>query len=269
MVPVAAVWTSGQAYDAMVGRWSRRVAPRFLAELPPLAGAVWCDAGCGTGALSSAVLSACAPRTVLGVDRSLGFLTAARAAEPRLRAVAADATALPFVTDVADRGVTALMLNFVPDPGAAVAEMARVVRSTGLVAGYVWDYAEGMQLLRAFWDAATAVDPGPAELDEAHRFRLCRPAPLRALFEEAGLESVRTGCIEVTDRYAAFEDVWRPFLGGQGPAGGYLVAQPPDRQAALRERLRELLPEAPGGGVELGARAWTVRGTVPGRPGRR
>jgi hypothetical protein len=159
--------------------------------------------------------------------------------------------------------VSALVLNFVPRPDAALAEMRRVTRAGGWVGGYVWDYAEGMQLIRRFWDAATALDPAAAELDEARRFPLCRPEPLRALFATGGLSDVDVEEIVARTRFADFDDLWGPFLGGQGPAPGYCVALPPERRHALRERLRGTLPTASDGSITLTARAWAVRGRVP------
>jgi hypothetical protein len=115
-----------------------------------------------------------------------------------------------------------------------------------------------MQMLRAFWEAAAALDPAAADLDEARRFPLCRPRPLRALFEGAGLVDVRVVAIEVPTVFTGFDDLWRPFLGGQGPAPGYVAALPVDRRDALRERLRSALAPRPDGGIALRARAWAV-----------
>ena len=48
--------------------------------------------------------------------------------------------------------------------------MVRVIRPSGVVAAYVWDYAGTMELLRYFWDAAVVLDPAAYELDEGRRF---------------------------------------------------------------------------------------------------
>jgi SAM-dependent methyltransferase len=259
-------WTSDQAYEPFIGRWSRAVAPRFLAWLPAAPGSAWCDVGCGTGALAHAVLAGASPGRVLAVDPSEAYLAAARRARPdhRLETAVGDATAVPAGDGAFDRTVSALVLNFVPRPADALAEMRRITRPGGLVAAYVWDYAEGMQLLRAFWDVATALDPAAADLDEARRFRLCRPGPLRELFEGAGLVDVRDGAIEVPTVFTGFDDLWRPFLGGQGPAPGYVAALAPERRDALRDRLRGALPPGPDGRIALRAKAWAVAGRVPG-----
>ncbi|MEU4221031.1 SAM-dependent methyltransferase, partial [Actinoplanes sp. NPDC026623] len=144
----------------------------------------------------------------------------------------------------------------------AAAELARVCRPGGTAAAYVWDYAEGMAMMRHFWDAAVALDPGAAPLDEARRFPLCLPGPLARLWVGAGFARVDTRPIEVPTVFAGFDDLWRPFLGGQGPAPGYVAALPSRRRAALRDLLRGRLPAEPDGSIRLAARAWAVRGTV-------
>jgi SAM-dependent methyltransferase len=157
--------------------------------------------------------------------------------------------------------VSGLVLNFVPDPAAAAAELARVAAPGGVVAAYVWDYAEGMALIRHFWEAATALDPAAADEAEGRRFPLCRPDPLRELWTGAGLRRVAVEPIDVTTQFRDFDDYWAPFLGGQGPAPGYVATLDDRHRAALRDRLRSALPTAPDGTVILTARAWAVRGT--------
>jgi SAM-dependent methyltransferase len=156
-----------------------------------------------------------------------------------------------------------LVLNFIPDPARALAEMRRVVKPGGTVAAYVWDYAGDMQLMRYFWDAAAALDPGALELDVGRRFPVCRPEPLGALFRGAGLAGVDTRPIDVPTRFRDFDDYWTPFLGGQAPAPGYCMSLSEAGRAALRELLRAKLPRAPDGSIPLIARAWAVRGRVP------
>ena len=120
-----------------------------------------------------------------------------------------------------------------------------------------------MQMMRRFWDAATALDPPDAGgKDEALRFPLCRPGPLRALFEGAGLRGVEVAAVEVPTVFRDFDDYWTPFLGGGAPAPAYCMSLEEDRRAALRDRLRATLPTEPDGSIRLSARAWAVQGTA-------
>ncbi|MGY1603159.1 class I SAM-dependent methyltransferase [Geodermatophilus sp. SYSU D00815] len=255
-------WAGAQRYEAYVGRWSRPVARRFLEQLSAPPGRRWLDVGCGTGALTGEVLAAAAPASVVGVDPSADFVAhaAAQLTDPRATFRVGVAQELPLPDGAADVVVSGLVLNFVPDPAAALTEMRRVTRPGGLVAAYVWDYAGGMQLMRHFWDAAAALDPAVRDLDEGLRFALCRPGPLRGLFEGAGLSGVEVEGIVVPTTFRDFDDYWTPFLGGTGPAPAYAVSLGEADRAALRELLRRRLPVAADGGVHLTARAWAVRG---------
>jgi hypothetical protein len=155
--------------------------------------------------------------------------------------------------------VSGLVLNFVPDPAAAVTAM-RDAAPDGVIAAYLWDYAGRMELMRHFWDAAVALDPVAADLDEGRRFGICWSERLEALWREAGPVDVTTRAIDVPTVFSDFDDYWTPFLGGQGPAAGYAMSLDPQRRNALRDRIRAGLPIAPDGSISLVARAWAVRG---------
>ncbi|GAB2620015.1 methyltransferase [Paractinoplanes abujensis] len=265
----ADVWEVGDSYEAYVGRWSRLVAAGFVRWLEIPAGRRWLDAGCGTGALTSAVLATAAveasgPR-VTGVDPSQSFLRLTPAAATP---VAGDAAALPFRDARFDVVVSGLALNFVPHPERAVAEFARVARPGAVVASYVWDYTTGMQMMRHFWDAAAEVVPAAADRDEGPRFPICHEPALRAAWSEAGLTEVTTEAIEVPTVFAGFDDFWEPFLGGQGAAPAYLATLGADERAAIRERLRSRLPTEADGTIPLTATAWAVRGRRPAETAR-
>ena len=161
-------WERGDAYENFMGRWSRRASQAFLSWLDADAGGRWLDVGCGTGALTESAIVVASPSEIVGVDPSVGFVETARARvdDPRARFEVGDATRLRFTDGRFVVVVGGLMLNFVPLPRAAVAEMARVAAPGGVVAAYVWDYTEGMAMLRHFWDAAVAVDPAAEVHDE-------------------------------------------------------------------------------------------------------
>ncbi|HXH06090.1 MAG TPA: class I SAM-dependent methyltransferase [Vicinamibacterales bacterium] len=258
-------WASGEAYEPYVGRWSRLVAREFLAWLAVPPGTRWLEVGTGTGALTGAILENGAPGAIVGVDRSIGYAAFARQRlpDPRVTFHVADARALPVPGGAFDAIVSGLVLNFVPDTARAVAEMARASRPGGIVAAYLWDYAGRMELMRYFWDAAAALDPDAAALDEGRRFPVARPEPMAALFAGAGLRDVTTRAIDVLTVFKNFDDYWDPFLGGQGPAPGYCASLPEPRRIALRERLRATLPAGPDGTIALVARAWAVKGAKP------
>jgi SAM-dependent methyltransferase len=260
---VSDTWERGSPYERYVGRWSRRVAPPFLAWLRIPAGRKWLDVGCGTGALCAAILDHCAPVSVAGVEPSPGFLNTAESnLAGRAQLHQGSATAIPLEDASVDVVVSGLVLNFVPDQGAALAEMARVTAKGGTIAAYVWDYAGGMELMRYFWDAAVELDPDAAKLDEGIRFPLCHPQALEALFIAADLKQVEVKAIDIPTPFANFDDYWQPFLGGQGPAPAYAMSLDETARERLRERLRERIPAAEDGSLSLTARAWAVRGTV-------
>jgi len=256
------VWASGEAYDPYVGRWSRLVARSFLDWLAVRPRSLWLDVGCGTGALTQTLLQFAAPRAVKGIDAAEGYIAFVREKIKDNRATLqlGDAQALPVETATYDAVVSGFVLNFVLHPDKAVAEMARATKPGGLVAAYVWDYAGKMQFMRHFWNAAAALDPVAADLDEGRRFPLCNPGPLADLFQGAGLTSVEVQPIDIWTEFNNFDDFWSPFLGGQGPAPGYAMSLNEAGRTALRERIRAALPFALDGSIPLMARAWAVRG---------
>jgi SAM-dependent methyltransferase len=269
----ADVWADAHAYEAYVGRWSREVAARFVPWLGVPEGRLWLDAGRGTGALTAAIADAAG---VVGIDRSQGFLRGAapKEADPagaRKEAsagekasaggglVAGDAAALPFRGGIFDAVVSGLVLNFVPRPDQAIAEFCRVAAPGATIAAYVWDYSDGMKMMRHFWDAAAEVDPQAAELDEGRRFPICHEHALAYAWMDAGLRRVSTWRIEIPTVFRTFGDFWRPFLGGQGPGPAYLASRPEPQREAIRNVLRSRLGD---GTIVLTAAAWAVRGII-------
>jgi len=227
------------------------------------AGRRWLDIGCGTGALCAAIMDLCSPASVAGVEPSEGFLkTAKENLADRAALHLGSATAIPLGDASVDVVVSGLMLNFVTDQRAALAEMARVTGKGGTIAAYVWDYAGKMELIRLFWDAAVELDPDAAKMDEGIRFPLCRPEALEKLFADAGLRSVEVVSIDIPTPFGDFDDYWQPFLGGQGPAPAYVMSLDETGRTRLRDRLRGRLPTAADGSISLTARAWAIRATV-------
>ena len=259
---ISDTWERGSPYERYVGRWSRRVAPPFLSWLNIPAGRRWLDVGCGTGALCATIADRCAPASVAGVEPSEGFLkTAKEDLGNRAAFYQGSATEIPLADASLDAVVSGLVLNFVADQPAALAEMARVTGQGGTIAAYVWDYAGKMELMRYFWEAAVELDPAAGKLDEGPRFPLCRPEALERLFKDAGLDGVEVRAIEIPTIFVNFDDYWQPFLGGQGPAPAYAMSLDEGARARLRDRIRQRLPIAADGSIPLAARALAVRGT--------
>ena len=255
-------WTVGDLYEGYMGRWSRNVAREFIEWLAVPKGSGWLDVGCGTGALSETVLHLAEPASIKGIDRSEGFVNFARehVDDDRVHFEVGDAESLTDDSETFDAVVSGLVLNFIPHPERALAEMKRVTRAGGVVAVYVWDYAEGMQFVRHFFDAAVALDSKAAEHDEGPRFPICHPDVLRQLFESTGLQNVEVRPIEVPTVFRGFDDYWNPFLAGVGPAPAYAMSLSEEHRSALRDRIREGLPVTADGSIHLSARVWAARG---------
>lgn len=257
-------WLAGDAYDAYMGRWSRLVARAFLEWLRVERAADWLELGCGTGALTAAICTVGAPASVTACDPSESFIEHARRALPddRVRFVVGGVEALPDRAGGFDAAVCGLVLNFLPEPVAAVRALASRLRTGGLAAAYVWDYAGAMEYLRIFWDEAAALDSDALALDEGRRFPLCQRDALEELWRAAGLSEVEARAVDVAARFPSFEAYWAPFLRGTGPAPSYVASLPPARRDALRGGVRRRLAVRPSGEIELRARAWAVRGVA-------
>lgn len=258
-------WNKGDPYERYVGRWSDLVASQFLDWLNLRSSLRWLDVGCGTGALSAAIWQKCQPAELIGIDPSEGFLTRARA---RLAGHAtfhlASALDIPLRDAAVDVVVSGLVLNFVPDTALGLAQMRRTAVAGATLAAYVWDYAEKMELMRYFWDAASELDGAARALDEGVRFPLCHPDALQTAFRDAGLTAIRVVPIDIPTRFMDFDDYWAPFLGGQGPAPAYAMSLDEASRNRLRDRIRTRLPAGSDGSIALLARAWAIQSRVPG-----
>lgn len=262
--PAKETWRTGGAYERYVGRWSRRVAVDFLAWLDVPAGSDWGDVGCGTGALVEQILLTAEPQSVYAIDRSRGFVKEAQGkiVDSHARFAMADVTSLPWKKESFDVAVSGLVLNFVPDPVAMVNEMVRVTRPGGRLAAYVWDYSGGMEMMRYFWDVAVELNPEDAALDQAERFPLCQPEPLKMLFHHAGLTALEVRAIDIPTVFRDFDEYWTPFLGKQGAAPTYLASLDDEKRERIMRALKARLPASGDGSIRLVARAWAVRGIV-------
>ena len=244
----------GDAYDRLIGRYSRELAPRFIDFAGVDRGPVL-DVGCWPGGLSLALASRLGGQAVTAVDPSESFVTACRARVPGADVRLARAEALPFAPATFEALLAQLVLSFVSDAPRAMAEAIRVVRPGGTIAACTFA-ADGLALVATVWRAALRYDP--AVPDDA-RLPFRREEELLALFRNAGLRDVVLDRIDLEARYADFDDFWEPFAFGIGPAGSYLVRQPQDRRAEIRDACREILGSPPGA-FTLPARVLAVRG---------
>jgi len=243
--------TDGTAYDVFLGRWTQRLAEPFLDFIDPPAGALL-DVGCGTGSLARAMVARSPQRRVVGgVDIALPYVAFARSrSSPDNPAFAvADVARLPFADCAFAAAAAQLMLNFVPDPAAALNEMKRVTAPGGLLAATVWDFRGGLVYQRIFWDTAAAVDPAAGGArDRLFAGALALPDGLVRLFEQVGLAHIERTSLTIRMDYADFDDYWRPLLGGQGPVGTYVTALAPNVRSHIESRVRAAyLSGAPDG----------------------
>jgi SAM-dependent methyltransferase len=251
---------AGSTYDAFMGRYSVPLAERFADAAGVSSGAAALDVGCGPGALTGVLVARLGPDAVSACDPSPSFRDACAARHPGVTVVPGRAESLPFEDDVVDHALAQLVLHFVSDPTRAAAELRRVTRPGGTVAACVWDFAEGMEMLRAFWDAALSVDPSAP--DEARTMRFGRPGEIVALLGSCGLEDVVESTLTVASTYASFDELWDGFLAGVGPAGAYCVSLTGQDQERLRTALFARCG-SPDGPLTLQARARCAVGRVP------
>src|SRR5918996_2851353 len=262
---MTAMWTEAEAYEQLMGRWSRKLAPLLIEFAGVQDGDRVLDVGCGTGALTRTLLERMPHSEVVGVDMSSTFIEHGRQQliNPRVSLEVGDAQTLPYPNADFDKCLSLLVLNFVPDAPQAAGEMCRVTRPGGTVAAAVWDYGEGMEMLRILWDTAVALDPG-AEPKHERNMPYCRKSELSALLTEGGLQNVEETSLTIPLEFGSFQDYWTPFLSGVGPSGSYVSSLPAEHQSALQDHLRQRLLGGRGDQpFTLQARAWAVQGTVP------
>jgi len=247
-----------------MGRWSRLSARSFLKWFAIAPGRSWLDVGCGTGSLTKLILENCQPKEITAIDSSSEFIGFAEESikDPLVDFKVSLAQALELETNSVDAAVSGFVLNFIPEPELAIADMLRVTKPGGRIGIFIWDYADGMEMLRYFWDAAITLDHTAEGLDEGVRFLLCREGELEALAKNAGLKQVEAKPIDVRTVFQNFDDYWEPFLGNVGPAPAYLKKLKGEDRQKLKENLRSLLPIDDNGSISLLARAWAIKGAA-------
>ena len=245
---------AADAYDRFMGRYSRFLSPQLADLAGVAAGQGVLDVGCGPGALTAELVARVGAGNVTAVDPSPPFVEAAKARNPGVTVLQASAEELPFEDGGFDTALAQLVVHFMTDPVGGIREMARVTRRGGAVAACVWDLAGGQSPLSLFWRAARELNH---EVADESRMPGAREGHLVELFEAAGLRDVTPATLSVSLDHETFEEWWEPYTAGVGPAGAYAMGLDAERQAELRERCRELLPDPP---FTVTARAWAARG---------
>jgi SAM-dependent methyltransferase len=258
------IFSEAQAYERFMGRWSRSLAPPFVRFAGVRDGDTVLDVGSGTGALTAAVAGMAPSSRIIGIDPAAPYVALAQSqlGSTRIRFEVGGAQQMRFPPAMFDRTLSLLVVNFIPDARKALGEMMRVTKPRGTVAAAEWDYGEGMEMLRAFWDEAVRLAPANTAKDE-RTMPLCRRGELAALWRAQGLLDVVEEGLTIETRFVSFDDFWTPFLEKQGPAGAFVASLAPAEREALRLRLRRrLLRDGPDRAIVMHACAWAVRGTV-------
>jgi SAM-dependent methyltransferase len=252
---------SGDAYDAFMGRYSRSLAEPFATAAGVVAGQSALDVGCGPGALTGELVTRLGAGSVSAFDPSPPFVAACASRHPGVDVRLGSAEAIPFDDASFDCALAQLVLHFVTDPDRAADELRRVVRPGGVVAACVWDFAEGMEMLRHFWDAASTVDADAP--DEARTMRFGRGGEIAELFASARFDDITESTLNVSSTYRDFDELWSGYLAGIGPAGTFCVALSDEQRSAVRGELFDRLG-SPDGPFSLAATARCARARVPG-----
>jgi len=251
------------AYERAMGRWSRAVGPVFLDWVASPSGACWLEVGCGTGIFTELVLDTCSPAAVFAVDPAQAQIDHAsrQPVAQRVNFRVADAQALPFPDSTFDVVASALVINFIPDRPRALSEMRRVARASGIVAGYVWDFAAE---LSPSWPLRRGMRQFGADVPELPGTRDSSIGALNSLFEQAGFERIAARTIEVTLPYSDFNDFWQAQTPSYSPTTGIVAAMTKSERVRLMEAVRAGLPVGPDGRIEYSARANAIKARVPG-----
>lgn len=248
------LFANADHYDRFMGRFSEPLSVLFADWVGVIDGQSALDVGCGPGALTAQLVQRLGEAAVVAVDPSPSFVAAARMRLPGVDVREAAAERLPFEDDAFDLAVSQLVVHFMIDPVAGLAEMGRVTRPGGTVAACVWDIADGASPIAPFRRAVRDLDPTAYSEDARPG---TREGHLAELLVSAGLAEVESGSLTVHVRFLTFAEWWEPYTLGVGPVGAYIVSLTDEGVSTLRGRCEELLGPGP---FEVAGRAWCARG---------
>ena len=244
---------SASAYARFMGRYSEPLAVTFADHVDPRPGQRALDVGCGPGALTAQLVERLGVHAVSAVDPSRSFVEATRERFPGIDVRAGVAEHLPYADHSFDLALAQLVVHFMTDPVAGLVEMRRVTRPGGVVAACVWDHAGTGGPLNTFWRAVHSVDP---DAHDESGLPGAREGHLAELAASAGLVEIESTSLSIDVRFRDFDDWWKPFTLGVGPAGAYVAGLEPTDRQLLKERCAQIVPAGP---FEVTATAWCVR----------
>ncbi|HEX7230816.1 MAG TPA: methyltransferase domain-containing protein [Candidatus Binatia bacterium] len=255
----------GEAYEAMMGRWSRQLAPLFIDFVGVRDVDKVLDVGCGTGSLTTILARVTKASKIVGIDPSSGFIDYARTqfADPRVTFDVGDAQQLPYPDASFDRCMSLLAVDYIADARKAALEMRRVTKKSGILAAAMWDRSRANELENCFWDAAVAIDPN-AKKSSGRQGSYGSAEALSGLWSGVGLAEVEVTGIAVPCRVSSFDELWQPYLGSQGgPIRAFMESLSADRREDFRDAMRRnLLGDGPDRPITLKGKAWAVKGVV-------
>jgi SAM-dependent methyltransferase len=259
----ATIFQNAEAYEGIMGQWSRRLAPQLIRFGGLSQGDCVLDVGCGTGSLTFALPELANVSTVVGVDLVSGYVEFARSrnTDPRITFQQADACKLPFEDKSFDRAFSMLVLHFIPDSVKAVGEMRRVVRPGGTVTAAVWDEYGGLPHYRMLVDVAATLD---RSVERRLFLPLTAPDEMAKLWRDLGMRDVEQTSLLIRMEFSCFDDYWLPFTKGEGPPGRLIVSLSETMRATLQDHMRRAyIANRPDGPRSFACAAWACRGVVP------
>ena len=253
-------FSDGQAYERLMGRWSRKVGVQFLDWCKVPARKAWLDVGCGNGAFTEEILAKANPSHVTGIDPAPAQIEFAR---KRLGGKATfqlgDAQSLPFADGTFDVACMALVIAFVPDPAKGVAEMKRVTRRGGMVATYMWDLPNGGVPTSPFFAALKDMGlpaPMPPQAEAS------KQEALIGLWRSAGLRDIETTVLRITVEHPNFEAFWEANTLPVGPQADRMRQLDASAREALKQRLKATFRTMADGSIKFESFANAVKGVV-------